>query len=299
VKVVGRKFGSLFLLLLVCLPAAPRAGAAQDDAGRRRAAVKRLVGVTRMAAASAHLFDELVTRYQRDWADSVITDFRARGLFGPYSAADAARIEQLIREMGENTFAEIRRRAAQEFYTDEFMESVAGPPLEQLLTAEELESLLAFFETPAGGKLIATGHKLLADAVVASFEERGFFRLLPSAEQESARIDRLTAEMRATPPVTLERIRAGWMSLPPDHFSAEEKARLYAFAATPAAAKLGEGFPEFIRGVMANVAPHAPRMGQLTSEVFERHTGEFARRLGELKIAPAQGQQKGRSRPRR
>lgn len=252
-----------------------------------------------MAAASAHLFDELVTRYQRNWADAVITDFRGRGLFKPYSAADTARIEQLIREMGDNTFAEIRRRAADEFYTDEFMEAVAGPPLEKLLTAGELESLVAFFETPAGSKLVATGHKLLADTVVASFEERGFFQLLPSAEQESARIDRLTAEMRTSPPVPPERIWAAWRSLPTDHFSAEEKARLLAFAATPAAAKLGEGFPEFMRGLMANVAPHAPRMGQLTSEIFKRHTEEFARRLGELKIAPAQGEQKGRSRPRR
>lgn len=252
-----------------------------------------------MAAASAHLFDELVARYQRNWADSVITDFRTRGLFKPYTAADTARIEQLIREMGENTFAEIRRRAAREIYTDEFMESVAGPPLEKLLSAEELESLLAFFETPVGSKLVATGHQLLADAIVASFEERGFFQLLPSAEQESARIDRLTAEMRAKPLVPPERILTAWKSLPPDQFSAEEKTRLFAFAATPAAAKLGEGFPEFIRGLMANVAPHTPRMGQLASEVFKEQMEEFGRRLGELKIAPTQEQQKGRRRPRR
>lgn len=296
-RVVGRKFGSLFLL--ACLLAAPRAGAAQDDAARRRAAVKRLVEVTRMAAGSAHVFDELVTRYQKNWADSVIKDFRARGMFKPYSAADAARIEQLIREMGDNTFAEIRRRAAREIYTDELMEAVTGPLLEKLLTAEELETLLAFFETPAGNKLVATSHKLLADAVVASFEERGFFQLLPSAEEETARIDRLAAEMRARPPVQPERIMAAWRALPPDHFSAEEKVKLFAFASTPAAAKLGEGFPEFIRGVMANLAPHAPRMGQLAAEVFNRHTEEFARRLGELKIAPAQGQPRGRRRPRR
>lgn len=298
-KVVGRKYGSLFLLLVVCLTVAPRARAAQDDAARRRVAVKRLVKVTRMAAASSQLFDELVTRYQRNWADSVIKDFRTRGLFKPYAAADVARIERLIREMGDNTFAEIRRRAAREIYTDEFMEAMAGPPLEKLLNAEEVETLAAFFETPLGSKLVATGHKLLADSVVASFEEQGFFQLLPSAEQESARIDRLTAEMRARPVVLPERILAAWRSLSPEHFSAEEKARLFAFAATPAAVKLGEGFPEFIRGLMANVAPHTPRMGQLASEAFKQHMEEFGRRLGELKITPARGQQGGRRRTRR
>ena len=101
--------------------------------------------------------------------------------------------------------------------------------------------------------------------------------------------------------MTPERIRAAWRSLPPDHFNAEEQARLLAFAATPAALKLVEGFPELIRGVLANAAPHAPRMGEMTSEVFKLHTEEFARRLGELKIAPARarGPQNGGRRPRR
>jgi hypothetical protein len=297
VIVVNRKFGSLFLL--VCLLSAPPARAAQADAAKERAAVKKLVHVTQMAAASSRLFDELVTRYQKNWADSVITDFRNRGVLKPYSAADVPRIEHLIREMGDNTFAEIKRRAAREVYTDEFMEAVTAPSLEKLLTAEELEGLLVFFETPTGKKLLSTSYKLLADEIVGSFEERGFFRLLPSADEESARIDRLTAEMRSRPPVQPERIMAAWRALPADYFSTEEKLQLLSFAATPAAAKLGENFPQFLRDVMANVAPHAPRVGQMTTEVFNQNLEAFARRLGELKIAPAQGRAGGGRRPRR
>lgn len=291
-----RKFG---WLLLVCLLAAPCAVAAQDDAARKRAAFKKLVAVTRMAAYSSRLFDELVTRYQEKWADSVITDFRARGLLKPYSPRDAARVEQLIREMGDHTFDEIKLRAAREIYTDELMEAIAGPPTEKLLTADELESLAAFLDTPAGRKLTGTASKLLADSVAASLEERGFFNLLPSPEEESARIDRLAAEMRARPPVGPEQLEAAWMALPPDHFSEEERLQVLAFASTPAAAKLAGGFTELLRELAANVAPHAPRMGQLTAEVFNKHTQEFARRAGELEIAPAQGPRaRGRRRRR-
>lgn len=281
------------LVLLACLLAAAPAGAAQSDAARKRAAVRRLVEVTQTGAASARVFDELIKRYQKNWADSVITDFRSRGLFKPYPDALVPRIEQLIREMGDNTFGEIRRRAASELYTDEFMVAVTAPPLEKLLTAEELESFLAFCETPAGRKLVSTSSRLLADVLVESFEERGFFNLLPSPEAESARIDRLTAEMRANPPVAPERLAAAWRSLPPDHFTDQEKLRLLAFAATPAASKLAGNLPQFLRELMENVAPHTPRVGQMVSEVFDRRLQEFAAKLNELAPGPARGGARG------
>ena len=287
VRAVNLKLGGVFLL--VCLLAAPPIGAAQDEAARKRAAVKKLVEVTRMGAASAQLFNELVTRYQQHWADSVIKDFRARGLLRPYSAKDAARIELLIREMGDNIFDEIRQRTAREIYTDEFMFAIGGVPLEKLLTADELESLLAFFETPTGKKLVSTSSRLLRETIVASFEERGFFQLLSSAEEETARITRLTAEMKSRPLVQPEQIMAAWRALPPDYFSVEEKLQLVSFVTTPAALKVGENFPAILREMMANIAPHTPRMGQLAMVVFKKHTGEFGRKLNELKIVPAQG----------
>lgn len=279
-----RKFASL--LLLVCLLAAPAAAAAQADGAGKRAAVKRLVRASEMRAASARLFGELVTRYQRNWADSVITDFRNKGLFAKVPAEDVPRVERLIREFGDETFDEIKRRVSREFITDELMEAIAGPAFEKLLTAEEIESLVAFSGTPAGKKMLAASYKILADTVVATFEERGFFRLASSPEEESARLDRLAAEMRADPPLPPERMAAAWAALPADYFSAEEKRALLAFAASPAARKLADNLPVFLREVMANNARHAAPVGRLAVEVFNERLEVFAEKLGQISKKP-------------
>jgi hypothetical protein len=104
--------------------------------------------------------------------------------------------------------------------------------------------------------------------------------------------------MSSRPLVQPEQV-AAWSALPTDYFSAQEKLRVLSFVTTPAALKLRENFPALLREMMTNAASHAPRMGQLTVEVYRKHTDEFVRKLGELKIAPAQGGAAGGRKRRR
>jgi hypothetical protein len=271
-------------LLFACalLVACASASAAQAaPSAEFREAVRRLNKAAGVREHSAELFEEFVTRYQANWPDAAIADYRARGMFKNLTPEQTAGMEKLIREFSDRVFGEMKRRVVQRLLSDESLEQLTAPVLNRYLTAEEVGQLAAFAESPAGGKLFDVCARKLREAEVASMEARGVFKVLPDPAAEEAKADKILKEGGAgLVGDVLGRLK-GWKLS--DDFTEGEIRELRAFAATPLGAKLAGTYLNITAEIVdRNARLYAPNAGRIAGEVFNEQMEFFKSRTYEI-----------------
>jgi hypothetical protein len=274
----------LALLVLAGAFARPAAARQNGPAPDKAAAVRSLLEASAAQKRSAELFEEMVGRYQKNWPEGVIAGYREKRLFDGLTTAEAAQMEALIREFSDRLFKGIKARVVGDLLTEESLVGLAAPVFEKYLDAGEVSRLADFARTPAGRKLIDLTFKNLREAVVAALDERGFFKVSSSPEQDEARLERLTAEMRAGG--LFADVQASLLKRAPavaSEFTPEESRELAAFWATPLGAKVSEVWVPLTTELMQrNAALYAPRAGAVAGEVMEEQMEFFAARTKEI-----------------
>src|ERR1700755_893699 len=120
------KLGSL-LFIFALLTACSSAAAQSTPSAKVNDSIRRLNEVAGVRAKSAELFEEFVTRYQANWPDAVIADYRAKGMFRQLTPEQTAGMEKLIHEFSDRVFGEMKRRVVQQLLTEENIEQLTAP----------------------------------------------------------------------------------------------------------------------------------------------------------------------------
>jgi hypothetical protein len=285
--------GLLVGLLLIAV-SSPAVKAQDSISPAKHAAIKKLIEVSGMQRYMAAIFEEMVSRNQAGWPEGVIAGFKAKGLFKPLSAADAAKMEKLIYEFSDNVFGEIKRRVATEIITTENLEGLVAQTYDKYFTEDEINTLAAFCQTQAGKKFLDEYAKVLSKAIIATLQAKGAFTTLPSADAELAKAERLKKEIENNPAALIRQVSAGMEIISPDHFTEAEIRELSAFSKTPVGRKLATISPAFLTEIMAhNSRVFAPLVGKLSGEVFGEQMEVFERRTKEiLKNYDSQGRRR-------
>lgn len=278
------------ILTIACISIASAQGVVSPQ---KRAAIGELIEVSGMQRSIVAAFEESVTRYQRNWASAVIADLKAKGMFKPLIPQDAARMEKLITELGDNIFNEVKRRVGQEVATTENLVALSEQTYDKYYTVEELNELIAFYKTPTGRKFSDENLKALRAAMLSHAEAKGVFNVSSSPEAEQAKADRLVEELEHRPQEQAQQILAA-VKLPLDHFTEDERRELAVFFQTPVGKKLNTVALSFTAEIyVSNTKLLAPRVGQLTDEITGAQMKIFQERAYEiLKNYDRQGRRK-------
>jgi len=272
------------VLILVLIAASVPAGRAQDTISpAKHAAIRKLIEVSGMRRYMVAAFDQMLTRNQEGWPGPVIADFKAKGLFKPLTAEDAAKMEKVIYEFSEHVFGETKRRVALEIITTDNLESLTAQTYDKYFTEDELNALAAFCQTEAGKKFLDEYARVLTKAMMAHLEAKGAFTTLASPEADLARAERLEKEITTNPSATAQQILAGRDLISPEHFTEDEIRELREFSKTPLGRKLAEVSQTFTTEVMAqNSRSLALRVEKLAGEVFAAQMEDFQQRTREI-----------------
>jgi hypothetical protein len=273
----------LLLGLLLIAASSPVVNAQDAISPAKHAAIRKLIEASGMQRYMAAIFEEMVSRNQEGWPAGVIEGFKAKGLFKPLSAEDAAKMEKLVYEFSDNVFGEIKRRVAREIITTENLQSLVSQTYDKYFTEDEINSLAEFCRTQAGKKFLDEYAKVLSKAIIANLQAKGVFTTLPSADADLAKAERLKKEMENNPAGLIRQLSAGMEIISPDHFTEAEIRELVAFSKTPVGRKLATISPGFLAEIMANNSRvFAPLVGKLSGEVFGEQMEMFKRRSNEI-----------------
>lgn len=237
---------------------------------QKSATIKKLIEATDVQRFVAENFEEFVTRYQKNWPEGVIADYRANGLFKPLSPEKTAEMEKLVHEFSDHLFSRIKKRVVNEVITQENVEAVSASVYDKYLTEDEINRLLAFSQSPTGKKLIDRILKLRSEAVLADLQARGAFDV-SSPEAEKAKGEQLNRELERNPVHVYQQVLAREKVLSQDYLSGDEIRELTAVSQTPLGKKLTEKSPQ----MMAEIAVNASKvLGPRFEEVFREEFGE-------------------------
>jgi hypothetical protein len=277
---LARLLAVLALFTICALPADAQGSASPD----RKAGVKRLFKAAGVREASAEVFKELVSRYQKRWPDSVLADYRKKGLFKPLTPDETAQMEKLIVEFSDRVFGDMKKRVVGEVLTEENLENLVEPVFEKYLDAGEVSRLADFAETPLGRKILEVTAKKLRMAVIDSMEAAGAFNIAPSPEEESARLDRLMKGGNGSRLIEdVQRDLAAHAATFTSDFTPEEMRELMAFVQSPLGLKLAKVYaPMSVELFQRNAQLYAPRAGQIAVEVFAEQMEFFKERTNEI-----------------
>ncbi|MBV9211996.1 MAG: DUF2059 domain-containing protein [Acidobacteria bacterium] len=266
-------------LLLACVSAA----SAQEISQQKRAAIRKLLEVSETRESVATLFQAAVTEYQKSWPVSVITDFKAKGLFKSLTRQQAATMEKLIYEFSDEVFGEIKRRVTQELITPESMEELYAPAFDRHFSEAELEEISAFSQTPTGRKLISIYRNSLQEVLLSTLRAKGMFNVLSSPDAEIAKAERIGAELQLHPVETFRKIFSLANATSVGTFTEDEIREATAFAQSPLGRKVAELLPALATEAMIkNQQTYAPQVGKLTGEVIAEQMKVFERRTNEV-----------------
>lgn len=262
------------LLGVALVAAAPTHARAQGGgpAPEKRAAIRQLLEVTTPARHMNFIFERLMTRYQGPWSEALKAEPRISKALNSFTPEQRPTVERLIKEFSDNLFSEIKRRFGSEIVTPENLEPFFLSALDKHFTLDEINALVALFQSPTGRKFLAAYPHAAADAAITSFERRGLFDSPASFEAQAARLNRFDAEVRADPSALFQSATK--------YFDEQDARALYAFQQQPLARKLAEVSPK----LSAEIAPaffvrYGPRFRQLAEEVYRTQLHVFASKL--------------------
>jgi hypothetical protein len=134
---------TVMLLAAACAGARGQEAAAAGQAGaEKRQDIRRLLQLNGSGEASVQVFEQLLP--------NMTEMFRA--MLDPLPAQKRERAVRILVEEGRKTF------------TAERMVEELTPIYDRYLTAEEVKSLIAFYESPAGRKLVAVQPLIIREA---------------------------------------------------------------------------------------------------------------------------------------
>lgn len=277
---LARTAAVLVLFAVCALPAAAQSGAQAD----RHAAVRKLLETAGAHKVMAVLFEEMVSRYQKNWPDAVIAGYREKRLFDGLTPAETKQMEALIREFGDRVFAEIKARVVGQVVTEANLVTLSAPVFEKYLDEEELGRLTEFLRTPTGQKLVSIGYKHMSEASLSVMESKGMFNVSSDPDADVARLDQLMKDVSAGGLFADVQKEFAARSLKfAAEFTPEEMRDLAVFWQSPLGAKLIEIYqPLGAEIFQRNAALYAPRAGQIAGEVINEQLEFFKERTGEI-----------------
>lgn len=252
---------------------------------QKRAAIRRLIETTGMQGRTVSTFQQLIGRYQDNWPNAVVAGFKAKGLFRRVTPEQAAKVERLVYEFSDNFFSEIKRRIARQVVTTETLENLTAPTFDKYFEEEEINELVAFSQTPTGKKFIDEYSKVLTETIVADLQARGAFNVLPSAEAEQAKAERLKKEIEGNPMELIQQNTATATAklVSAANFTEAEIQELRAFSKTALGGKLAEISPRLsVEIFMNNTKIYAPQVGKMVDEVYAEQMEMFERGIREI-----------------
>lgn len=278
-------------LIALCVSSA----SAQSDAAtaQKRAAIRELLEVTGMTRYSSAAFRDFVTRYQQNWANSVVEDFKAKGLFDKFTPEEAAKMEGLIHQFGDRVFDEIKRRMIEEVATPDSLIALAEPAFDRHFTSDEIDRWLTFSKSPLGRKLTDRYYQALSEAAASMLEAKGAFDVKPSPEAELAKNERLKKEMQSMGPQEIRQLLDS-AKISPDYFTPQERQELAAFYQAPLGRKIIAETPQVLAEIVTeHTKLLGPRVNQLSKEIFNQQIEWLGQQVHDL-LKNHDAQQRGK-----
>lgn len=255
---------------------AAAAPAAQGGETEKRAAIKRLLALTQPEKAIDTIFRRLIDGYKGPSGEAMVADLRAKGLFERFSAEQAPKMEQLVRQTSDNIFEGVKRELSRQVSTPENLEAAAGPVLNKYFSAAEVNELVALFESPAGRKVLGLYPEVTAEVMYEALKANGAFDVPPSPGEALSKLERAIAKARAgldqaIADAALKRL------------TADDLKAVAAFNDTPLGGKLQGALPKVHEEVYrAFLQAQVPRILELSEQVREAEMKLFLPRAEEI-----------------
>src|SRR6266404_3024651 len=168
---------------------------AQRDSNARKESIVKFFQAVGMRTTMTDFFKREVASYLEHWPDAVIADQESRGLFRSLTPDKAVRMKDLFRELGGGLTTELQSRIVTEVMTEETVEALAVPVYEKYFSESEMDELTAFCATPTGKALFDAYAQALSESMISYLRAKGFFNVLPSPDDEVAKLDRINADI--------------------------------------------------------------------------------------------------------
>lgn len=268
----------LCCLLVGCviLSTAAAAPAPQGGETEKRAAIKRLLALAQPEKAIDTIFRRLIDGYKGPSGEAMVADLRARGMFKRFSAEQAPKMEQLVRQTSDNIFEGVKRELGRQVSTPENLEAATAPVLDKYFSAAEVNELVALFESPVGRKVLGLYPEVTAEVMYEALKANGAFDVPPSPGEALPKLERAIARARAgldqaIADAALKRL------------SADDLKAVAAFNDTPLGGKLQGTFPKMHEEMYrALLQAQMPRILELSGQVREAEMKLFLPRAEEI-----------------
>ena len=255
---------ALLFVNVLCVPAQAKVSP------NKSTAIRKLIDVSEMSRHTSSIFEELTSIYQKNWTESVIASFKAKGLLAKYSPQQVKNIEKVVHDFSTDTFDQIRYRMRIQVFTSGSLENVITPTFDKYLSEEEITELIRFSQNPGTQKLISTYYRVLTEATVLSMTDKGVFSVSMDPAAEEAKMTSLLGESKPRRLVDINAIFSTAHRLANANFTQSEANELSALANRPLAIKLAKVLPEMAVEIQANgMRLYGPQVAQLTKEVID------------------------------
>jgi hypothetical protein len=269
----------LIFALAICPPVAAR----QENQLDKRNAVVKMLRVTDVKSKVTALYKNHIALYTGSFPAAAIEDFEGKGMFKRLPPDRAAKMKELINEFGKRLSLALQQRVVDEVVTDELLENTYGPLYEKHFTLDEIHSLTSFYETPDGKRMVDRYAEALSHSLTSSLANRGFFKMLPSPDDEVAKLDKIQKELREHPLKFTEEVFSRTQKRFSEQLTEQERQTLIEFWATPAGGKVATLGPGLMAQMLVrNQQVYASRVGALTRQVYNEQMEWFGQRTREI-----------------
>ena len=194
-------YNRFFLSVLFLVVAAVSTGLAQEPAASadRRALIKELFELTG-GNKTAQTMIETMLEQQNQAAQTAAA--KSLEKFKDLEPAERERLTQRIKAEYQNSSARIQEIVKSEVTTEFLLDTVMVPVYSKYYTDDELKSIVAFYKSPTGKKMVEVSPKLLRDSMQLTTESL-LPKLYPAIEkvidEQGQNIEKIISEEMSSP----------------------------------------------------------------------------------------------------
>jgi len=188
----------LTFLVFVFLLFSSIAGA-QPDQSVKHAAVVQMLQAADVKSKMASLFKRQIALYDASFPAASIANFEAKGMFKNMPPDRVVKMKDLINEFGSRLTVELQRKVVDEVVTAQAIETLLAPVYEANFTLDEIRELSSCYENPDSRKLFDMYSDELAESLIANLQRRGLYQMLPSPDDEVAKLDKIMKAIQDHP----------------------------------------------------------------------------------------------------
>lgn len=237
---------------------------AQGDQSVKHAAVVKMLQAADVKSKMAALFKRQIALYDSTFPAASIANFEAKGMFKNMPPDRVAKMKDLINEFGSRLTVELQQKVVDQVVTDQTIETLIAPVYEANFTLDEVRELSSFYENPDGKRLFDMYSDTLAESLIANLQRRGLYQMLPSPDDEVAKLDKIMKAIQDHPADFAREVFDETRKRVADQLTQKDLQVLADFWQTASGRKMA-------------------RIGLgLTAEMLQRSNGLYASRVGDL-----------------